>query len=406
MNFLSCFLEACNSLRYNSLRTFLTILGVVIGVSAVIVMLAVGRGVETQVNKSIASIGSDLLVIFPGFQTSGRVKKPGSQPTLTLQDSKAISTISMIDRVAPVIAKTLQIQYRDVNTTSRVSGVNQNYHIVRDWELASGYHISEQDIRSRNRVAVIGNSVAKELFGDLNAVNKIIKIRNVPFNVIGVLQKKGTSITGRDQDNSVFVPFSTARQYLIKSKFPSSVSYIIVKVSEQVNQEVSEREIKNLLRERHQIKDNEKNDFNISNLTDIASSAASATKALTVLLASIAGVSLLVGGIGIMNIMLVGVTERTREIGVRLAIGAKEIDILNQFLIEAVIICLLGGIVGIMLGISFSWLIARVTDVTVEVTITSVLLAFFISALIGVFFGWYPAKRASKMQPVDALRIE
>ncbi len=407
MNFYSCFLEACSSLKYNSLRTLLTILGVVIGVMAVIIMLAIGKGVQSEVNDSITSIGSDLLVVFPGLQNSGRVKKPGtSSVSLTIQDAKAISEIPEVFRVAPVISRTLQIQHREVNSSTRVNGVTPNYHTVRNWNLLSGNYLSNQDVRSRNRVVLIGTTVAYDLFGDLNALDKIIRINNIPFRVLGVLEKKGSSITGRDQDDSIFVPFSTARKLLIRSKFPSSVSYLIIKVMKGDNQQYTENQIKSLLRERHRLRNGEANDFSVSNLTEIASTAATATRALTILLASIAGVSLLVGGIGIMNIMLVSVTERTREIGIRLAIGAKQSDILLQFLIESVIICSLGGLTGVVLGISISWVISYLVGISVEVTLISVLTSFFISFVIGVFFGWYPAKKASRMQPVDALRIE
>lgn len=407
MKFHSCFLEACSSLKHNYLRTLLTILGVVIGVMAVIIMLAVGKGVQSEVNESINSIGSDLLVVFPGLQNSGRVKKPRtSSVTLTIQDAEAIADIPEVYEVASIVSRTLQIQHRDVNTSSRVNGVTPSYHIVRDWNLISGDYLSDQDIRSRNRVALIGTTVAKELFGDLNALGKIIRIKNIPFRVLGVLEKKGSSITGRDQDNSIFVPISTARQLIIRSRFPSSVSYLIIKVVNGVDQQFTENQIVSLLRERHRLRDDEVNDFSVSNLTDIASTAATATRALTVLLASIAGVSLLVGGIGIMNIMLVSVTERTREIGIRLAIGAKQSDILLQFLIEAVIICAVGGFTGVVLGVGSSWSISYFVGITVEVTVASIITSFFISSGIGVFFGWYPAKKASKMQPVDALRIE
>lgn len=407
MKFSSCFVEACNSLKYNSLRTSLTILGVVIGVMAVIIMLAVGKGVQSEVNESIDSIGSDLLVVFPGLQNSGRVKKPGtSSVTLTIQDSKAIANVPEVYDVAPVISRTLQIQHRDVNSSSRVNGVTPSYHVVRDWGLLSGDYFSDQDVRSRNRVALIGTTVAEDLFGDLNVLGKIIRIKNIPFRVLGVLEKKGSSITGRDQDNSIFVPISTARQLIIRSRFPSSVSYLIVKVIKGIDQQYTENQIISLLRDRHRLRNDEANDFSVSNLTDIASTAATATRALTILLASIAGVSLLVGGIGIMNIMLVSVTERTREIGIRLAIGAKQRDILLQFLIEAVIICAVGGLSGVVLGVGSSWCISYFVGITVEVTLVSIIISFFISSAIGMFFGWYPAKKASKMQPVDALRIE
>ncbi len=407
MNLFNSFLESLSSLGHNFLRTFLTILGVVVGVMAVIVMLSVGQGVQEEVNEKITSIGSNLLVVFPNYQTSSKVKIPGtSSVSLTLDDARALSNISSIDKVAPVISKSFQVQFQDVNWRARVSGITPDYNYVREWNLINGYYLSSQDVKSSRRVALIGKTVVRELFGRINPIDKVIRIQNIPFKVIGILDKKGSSLTGRDQDNSIFVPFSTARKFLIKSVYPKSVSYLILKVKNKSNLESSEKEVKNLLRIKHKIRKNEKNDFSVSNLADISSTAETATNALTILLASIASVSLIVGGIGIMNIMLVSVTERTREIGIRLALGAREKDILNQFLIESSIVCMIGGIMGIFLGVTCSWLIATFTEVMVRVSLSSIVLSFTISVLIGIFFGWYPAKRASKMQPVDALRIE
>ncbi|OUV02432.1 MAG: hypothetical protein CBC42_06515 [Betaproteobacteria bacterium TMED82] len=407
MSIWSSFLEAFYCLGHNFFRTALTVLGVVIGVMAVIVMLAVGKGVQYQVNESIASIGSNLLVVFPSLQTSSRIRVPNSgSVTLTVADGEAIKQLPSVSRVAPVISRSFQILYQDVNWNARVSGITPDYSFVREWNLLAGDYISEQDLKSRNRVAMIGTTVAKELFGDARITGKVIRISNVPFLVIGVMEEKGSSITGRDQDNAIFIPFTTARKFLIKSVFPDSVSYLILKMNGEISLETTEYDVEQLLRQRHRLRGDDKNDFTVSNLEEISSTAESATNALTILLASIAGVSLIVGGIGIMNIMLVTVTERTREIGIRLAVGARQRDIMFQFLLESSIVCMVGGLLGIIFGVLCSWGISSMTQITVEVTISSIALAFFISVGVGIFFGWYPARRASMMEPVDALRTE
>ena len=407
MSFFDCCLEAFSSLRQNYLRTALTVLGIVIGVMSVIVMLAVGRGVQTQVTDTISSIGSNLLVVWPKYQTSNRVKIPGTgSVTLTLDDATELKYLDEIEEVASVIAKSFQVQFQDVNWNARVSGISPAYNEVREWNLVQGDYISDSDIKSSDRIAVIGLTVAKELFGKIDVVGEVLRIKNVPFRVVGILAEKGSSITGRDQDNTILVPITSARKYLMKSKYPRSVSYIILKVKEDVQLPLAETSVKRLLRVKHKLRTNEKNDFSVSNLADISSTASEATEALTVLLASIAGISLLVGGVGIMNIMLVNVTERTREIGIRLAIGATQRDILKQFLIESSLVCLTGGLVGILVGISLSYTISSLTPVLVDVSVSSILISFFISIGIGIFFGWYPASKASKMEPVVALRME
>ena len=407
MNYIDCCLEAFSSLRQNILRTSLTVLGIVIGVMSVIVMLAVGRGVQTQVTDTISSIGSNLLVVWPKYQTSNRVKIPGTgSVTLTLDDATELKFLDEIDEVASVIAKSFQVQFQDINWNARVSGISPAYNEVREWNLVQGTYISEKDLKSSDRIAVIGLTVAQELFSNVDVVGKIIRIKNIPFRVVGVLAEKGTSITGRDQDNTILVPITSARKYLMKSKYPRSVSYIILKVKEDTQLTSAESSVKRLLRVKHKLRTDEKNDFSVSNLADIASTASEATEALTILLASIAGISLLVGGVGIMNIMLVSVTERTREIGIRLAIGATQRDIMNQFLIESSLVCLTGGFVGILVGIGLSYTIATVAPVSVEVSMSSIFISFFISIGIGIFFGWYPARKASRMEPVAALRME
>ncbi len=407
MNYIDCCLEAFSSLRQNILRTSLTVLGIVIGVMSVIVMLAVGRGVQTQVTDTISSIGSNLLVVWPKYQTSNRVKIPGTgSVTLTLDDATELKYLDEIDEVASVIAKSFQVQFQDINWNARVSGISPAYNEVREWNLVQGTYISEKDLKSSDRIAVIGLTVAQELFSNVDVVGKIIRIKNIPFRVVGVLAEKGTSITGRDQDNTILVPITSARKYLMKSKYPRSVSYIILKVKEDTQLTSAESSVKRLLRVKHKLRTDEKNDFSVSNLADIASTASEATEALTILLASIAGISLLVGGVGIMNIMLVSVTERTREIGIRLAIGATQRDIMNQFLIESSLVCFTGGFVGILVGIGLSYTIATVAPVSVEVSMSSIFISFFISIGIGIFFGWYPARKASRMEPVAALRME
>ncbi len=395
MSIWSSFLEAFYCLGHNFFRTALTVLGVVIGVMAVIVMLAVGKGVQYQVNESIASIGSNLLVVFPSLQTSSRIRVPNSgSVTLTVADGEAIKQLPSVSRVAPVISRSFQILYQDVNWNARVSGITPDYSFVREWNLLAGDYISEQDLKSRNRVAMIGTTVAKELFGDARITGKVIRISNVPFLVIGVMEEKGSSITGRDQDNAIFIPFTTARKFLIKSVFPDSVSYLILKMNGEISLETTEYDVEQLLRQRHRLRGDDKNDFTVSNLEEISSTAESATNALTILLASIAGVSLIVGGIGIMNIMLVTVTERTREIGIRLAVGARQRDIMFQFLLESSIVCMVGGLLGIIFGVLCSWGISSMTQITVEVTISSIALAFFISVGVGIFFWLVSSKKS------------
>ncbi|MBU3724349.1 MAG: FtsX-like permease family protein [Burkholderiaceae bacterium] len=399
--------EALSALSTNRLRTSLTMLGVIIGVSAVVIMLAVGRGAQSLVNQSISSMGSNLLVVFPGSQTSGGIRfGAGAAQTLTISDAVAAESVTGVIRSAPIVMRSFQLGYGNTNWSAMVTGVTTDYFPTRSWDAEEGDLFSDADIRSNARVAVIGQSTAKQLFGDEAPIGKTMRIRNLPFTVIGILSRKGQSLDGRDQDDAVFIPLSTARQQLIRSTFPGSINLLFVQVASAEAMPVAEAELNDLLRVRHRIGPGQENDFTIRNLTAIAQTAAVAAGAMAVLLGAIAGVSLLVGGIGIMNIMLVSVTERTREIGIRMAIGARQRDILRQFLIEAIAICLAGGAVGAGLGIAGAWLIASFSGLLVEISMASIALAFGFSAAIGIFFGWYPAAKASRLRPVEALRIE
>ena len=399
--------EAFRALSTNRMRTSLTMLGVVIGVCAVVVMLAVGRGTQALVNQSISTMGSNLLVVFPGSQTSGGVRfGSGAAQTLTIGDAQAMEQVPGVARVAPIVMRTFQVAHANNNWSTMVTGVTPEYFPLRSWDPEDGDFFADNDLRSYARVAVIGQTTARQLFGDDSAIGKTIRIRNIPFTVIGILTRKGQSLDGRDQDDAVFIPLTTARQQLIRSSFPGSVGLIFVQATSAETMPQAEIELNDLLKVRHRIAPGQESDFTIRNLTAIAETAAIAAGAMAVLLGAIAGVSLLVGGIGIMNIMLVSVTERTREIGIRMAIGARQRDILRQFLIEAITICLVGGLVGTTLGILGAWAIASFSGLLVEISMSSIAIAFGFSAAIGVFFGWYPAAKASKLKPVEALRIE
>jgi putative ABC transport system permease protein len=399
--------EAFRALSTNRLRTLLTMLGVIIGVCAVVIMLAVGRGAQALVNQSISSMGSNLLVIFPGSQTSSGVRfGAGAAQTLTMQDAAAIAELPGVQRVAPIVMSSFQLAYGNNNWSTMVSGVTAEYFPLRSWDAEEGDVFGETDLRSNARVAVIGQSTARQLFGDESPVGKTIRISNLPFTVIGVLSRKGQSLDGRDQDDTVFIPMTTARQRLIRSAFPGSVRMMLVQARSAETMQEAEREVADLLRARHRIGPGQEDDFTIRNLTAIAETAAVAAAAMALLLGAIAGVSLVVGGIGIMNIMLVSVTERTREIGIRMALGARQRDILRQFLIEAIVICLVGGLIGVLLAIAGAWAVASVSGLLVEISMSSIALAFGFSAAIGIFFGWYPAAKASRLRPVEALRIE
>jgi len=399
--------EGWAAMRANRLRTSLTMLGMVFGVGAVIMMLAIGQGAQLMVSESIASMGSNLFIVLSGSTTAGGLRQgAGTVPTLTLGDAQAIGELPEIAAVAPTFSNTAQLIYASSNWSTLVSGTTPAFLSVREWTLSSGEAFSDSDVRSATRVLLMGQTVVRNLFGDENPVGKMVRVKNSPFLVLGVLAPKGQSLDGRDQDDTVFIPITTAQRQLFGTEFPGMVRFIMVKAKSAEAMDRAEREMIELLRARHRINEREEDDFTVRNLTAVAQAAAGTTKAMATMLGAIASVSLLVGGIGIMNIMLVSVTERTREIGIRMAIGARRRDILLQFLFEAVMISLAGSLIGVVLGIACAYFFSRFNDALVVVTLSSVLLAFGVAVAVGVFFGFYPARKAANLKPIEALRFQ
>ena len=383
--------EAWRAMGANRLRTFLTMLGMMIGVAAVIMMLAVGRGAQSTVEDSIATMGSNLFIVLSGSSTASGVRiGTGNAPTLTLNDADAIGELNSVGGVAPVSPGSAQIVYGSNNWGTFVTGTTPSYVDVANWTIDTGEMFSDADVRASARVAVLGATVAKNLFEDEEPVGKVIRVRGSPFTVVGVMARKGQSLDGRDQDDTLFIPVTTAQRKVFGSQFPGTVRFIQVKAKTADAMPVAEREMSQLLRQRHRLPDRADDDFDIRNMTAVANAAAATAKVMSLMLGAIASISLLVGGIGIMNIMLVSVTERTREIGIRIAIGARERDILTQFLLEAIIISLFGSMIGVVLGVGAAAVANAVANITVIVTIGSILLAFSVAAAIGVFFGFYP----------------
>ena len=401
---------ALQALRVNKLRSGLTMLGIIIGVAAVIVMVAVGSGAQTRVKEQIAGLGSNLMILWAGSVTTAGVRGgTGTAQTLVEDDAWAVMReISEIQVAAPTQRGSGQIVWGNANWLAAIVGATPEYFEARDWNLISGRKFETGEISSAGKVAIIGQTVARELFGETDPVDQIIRIRGVPFTVIGLLERKGQSMLGQDQDDIVIMPLSTARNKIfgaLQGRI-GRVSSIFIKAREGVDMKEAEEKVRELLRQRHRLTGNTPDDFSLRNLTEILQAQEAASKVMAILLAAVASVSLLVGGIGIMNIMLVSVTERTREIGLRLAVGARAKDILSQFLVEAITLSTIGGVLGILLGAFGTWLVAELAEWPVNLSIFSILLAVGFSAVIGIFFGYYPARKASDMQPIQALRYE
>ena len=396
---------ALKALLANKLRSILTMLGIIIGVGAVIAMVSVGMGVRRSVQSSIASLGSNMLIVSPGSANSGGVRSAaGSTVTLKYEDAEAIKNkIKNIDYVSPTVSNSYQIVNGNQNWNSTIQGVTPEYMAIRSLTVATGSFITQNDLNTRNRVAVIGTTVAENLFGSSNPVGQTIRIHNSPYKVIGVLESKGQSSMGQDQDDVVIVPLTTAQERLLGITYVRSIN---IQVSDAAKMDQAQSEVETLLRQRHHIIGDKEDDFSVRNLTSLMETMTQTTTMITLLLGSIAGISLLVGGIGIMNIMMVSVTERTREIGIRKALGATFRNIMMQFLIESVVIGVVGGLIGIGFGCLISMAIAKFGGFNTVITAAPVLLSFFFSVGIGLFFGIYPARKAALLDPIEALRYE
>jgi putative ABC transport system permease protein len=396
------------ALWVNKMRSALTLLGIIIGVCAVITMLAVGTGARAQITEQIASMGSNLFIVVPGSVASGGVRMgAGTQATLTSDDADSIlRECTAVSSVAPVLSGAAQVVFRQQNWSTGITGTTGGMLAVRDWTVEEGTFFSGQDVKAAAKVCVLGRTVADNLFFGQEPVGQNIRIKNVPFRVAGVLTPKGQSPGGHDQDDVVYIPLTAAQRRLFRTPFPGMVQMIYVKAASGGDMDTAVRQVTELLRQRHRIGQGEDNDFRVRNLTQFMQAAEQASRVMSLLLSAVASVSLLVGGIGIMNIMLVSVTERTREIGIRMAVGAKGRDIRLQFIIEAVVLSLLGGVVGIILGMTGSKLVSILAGWPTIVTLISILIAFVFSGLIGIFFGFYPAFKASRLDPIDALRYE
>ncbi|UPJ53865.1 ABC transporter permease [Bradyrhizobium sp. 200] len=408
MTFADAVISALDALRLHKLRSSLTILGIIIGVAAVIAMVAVGSGGREQVAAQFRSLGTNLLVVMPGNITkSGVGLGSGSASSLTDEDAAAaVREVPLLQVAAPFIRENAQLIAAGVNWSSLVYGVDLGLFEARDWDVESGRLFAPDEIARGAQVALIGQSVARALYGGLDPVGQELRVRNVPFRVIGVMARKGQSAWGHDQDDVVLLPLNTARQRVIGRNAANSrsVDSFYLKVREGESLAAAESDVKMLLRQRHRLQPMQDDDFTVRNLADIAATQEESVGTLALLLAIVAGVSLAVGGIGIMNIMLVSVTERTREIGLRLAIGARPRDILKQFLFEAIALSVIGGVIGILTGILAACTIASLAQWPLLIEPEWIVLAVLFSGFVGVFFGWFPALRASRLDPIEALR--
>ena len=396
---------ALRALARNKLRSFLTMLGIIIGVGAVIAMVAIGEGAKATIRSQIASLGTNVLIILPGTTTQGGVRAGfGSVNTLTDGDAKAIrEEIRSISFVSPVLRRGEQVVAGNLNWGTFVQGVAPEFQQIREWQVAEGRFLHDGDVENDAKVAVLGETVVRNLFGNDDPLESVIRIRNIPFRVVGVLAAKGQSSQGADQDDIVMIPYTSMQKRLMRI---TNVQTIIASAVTADRVQEAQEQITLLLRQRHRIQPDREDDFSIRNLSDIAEAASSSARVMAILLGAVASISLLVGGIGIMNIMLVSVTERTREIGIRMAVGARSRDIMLQFLVEAVVMAATGGCIGILLGIGSSEVLKFWAQWPTLVSPTIVAIAFLFSGAVGVFFGFYPAQKAANLDPIDALRYE
>ncbi len=398
---------AFRALRRNRVRSALTMLGVIIGVAAVIVMVSIGQGAQVSVQEQIANVGTNLLFVGAGSQNVGGVRSgtgATNSNTLTVEDIEAIRReVPSVAMASPSVNARSQLVFGNQNWNSMVQGVNEQFPQIRKWPVQTGEFFTEADVRTAARVLVIGQTVADNLFPGIDPVGQMIRVRELPFRVIGVMAKRGQDGQGRDQDDVLFAPYTTVQKKLLAI---THVQFAYVSAISPGATYTAQEQITELLRQRHRLAPNQENDFFVRNLTDVAEAADETNRIMTLLLSSIASVSLLVGGIGIMNIMLVSVTERTREIGIRMAVGARSSAVRMQFLIEAIVLSLTGGSVGILLGLGVSFVIPKMLGWPTLVSLTAILGAVIFSAAVGIFFGYYPARKAAGLDPIEALRYE
>lgn len=408
MNALDTTRSALRSLRANKLRSALTALGIIIGVAAVITMLAVGEGAKLKVAQQLKSLGSNLMIVLPGAVTSSGVRLgSGSRNTLTENDANAIANeLTGVLASAPAMRGTGQIVNGNLNWSTQIFGITPEYLAAREWRMARGRSLDESDTRGSAKVALVGQTVADMLFGGTDPTGQVIRIKYVPFTVVGLLSSKGQNFSGQDQDDVVLIPLGVARSRILGQAQGRlrTVGHINVKMRDGVDMKTAESEVRELLRQRHRLQPEQDDDFNIRNLSEIVAAEQAASQVLSSLLAAVASVSLLVGGIGIMNIMLVSVTERTREIGLRLAVGARQRDILTQFLAEAVILSLVGALTGVALGVGGTLALAHFAGWEVLLQAQAILISVASASMVGIFFGWYPARKAARLAPIEALR--
>jgi putative ABC transport system permease protein len=408
MNFLMTLRIAFKALGRNKMRSGLTMLGIIIGVGAVIAMIAIGSGAKARIQEQIASMGSNLLIVLSGSATSGGFRwGSGSVPTLTVEDAKAIANeLSAVKYAAPVLQGITQVVFGNQNWSTVTFATTPEALLIRDWPTVKGRSLTQADVDGAVKVCLLGQTVAENLFGEMDPVGQVVRVKKFPFIVVGVLADKGQTTWGQDQDDVIYVPLKTGQRLLFGQQFPGMVRSISVQATDPDTMKLAEEQITQLLRQRHRLRANQDNDFSVRNLTEAFSAAEESARVMSILLGAIASISLLVGGIGIMNIMLVSVTERTREIGIRMAVGARGRDILWQFLVEALVLSLLGGVIGIILGVGASQIISDIFKWPTLVSVKALLLSFSFSGGVGIFFGFYPARKAAQMDPIEALRYE
>jgi len=405
MNFLNLIKIAWKAILLNKTRAMLTMLGIIIGVASVIAMLAIGEGSKESIKKNISSMGANLITIRPGAGMMGGVRSyPSSMQTLTLNDYKTLKTQThYIKNISPMVNGSGQSIAGSNNWPTTIYGASPEYLSIRDWSVEKGSMFTEDDIESYAKVAVIGKTVQENLFPNEDPIGKMIRFKNIPFKVIGILKEKGENTFGQDQDDIIIAPYTAVQKRILAQKYLQSI--VASSISED-DSEAAVNEITTIMEKQHNIKEGDDNDFNVSSQQEIISTFSSTSEMLTVLLVAIASISLIVGGIGIMNIMYVSVKERTKEIGLRMAIGAKGKDILLQFLIESVLISITGGILGVFIGLGATFAIKQFAGWPVSITMSSIVISFAVCTITGVFFGWYPARKAAQSDPINALRYE